>query len=163
MFKEGIPTPDTFDDTQQVPEQPAVYYFASPYTAKTTLLKEERYLKAVLAAAELGEQGYCLIEPIGMSHHSAKVASLPTGYDYWKRRDRAFIAHSDGVIVLMIDGWLESVGVSDEIAYAFEIGKPVFMYYTAFDGHHNKLCELDKDRYFRSKAKSPRQGETITP
>jgi hypothetical protein len=157
--KEGAPKPDRelysgkgYDSTQ-----PNVFYFASPYTAKSVLLQEERYLKAVLAAAELGERGFCLIEPIGMSHHSAKIATLPTGYAYWQRRDRAFIECGKGVIVLDIDGWFNSVGVTDEIHYAFEIGKRVWMYKTDFEGN-SSFMELDRNSYLAAKREQAARG-----
>lgn len=135
--------------TYIAPNKPAVYYLASPYSSNSAYVREERYLKALFAGAELIEKGFCLIEPIGMSHHTSKVGGTPTGYDYWKTRDRAFIDHSDGVIVLMIDGWFESVGVTDEIHYAFEQGKEVYMYITNLKGH-NEFMQLDRDSYIQA-------------
>lgn len=50
--------------------------------------------------------------------------SGPT-YDSWKDRCRKLITVSDEVHVLTYKGWDDSVGVSDEIAYANELGIPV--------------------------------------
>jgi hypothetical protein len=129
--------------------RPNVYYFASPYSAPDVYTREKRYIQALMAAGELHKMGYCLIEPIGMSHHTAKVCALPTGYDHWKSRDRAFIDHSDGIIVLNIPGWVESVGVSDEIKFAFANNKPVWLYETTFKGQplYGNFTRLDGTTY----------------
>lgn len=39
--------------------------------------------------------------------------------------DRAFIKNASGVIVLMLDGWRESIGVKDEIKLAKELRLPI--------------------------------------
>ena len=51
--------------------------------------------------------------------------ALPTGWDFWERIDRAYLARCDEVVVLMLDGWQESTGVRAEIALARDLGKPV--------------------------------------
>ncbi len=103
-----------------------VYYFASPYTSPSDYIREQRYLDVVKVATDLINQGFTLIEPIAMSHHHAQRFGLPSGYDFWKKRDRTFIERCDAVLVCMLDGWKESIGVNDEIQYARTLGKPVF-------------------------------------
>lgn len=46
-------------------------------------------------------------------------------YESWKNRCHQLINYSDLVIVLKAPNWEESVGVTDEIAYANEVGIPV--------------------------------------
>jgi len=104
----------------------SVYYFASPYSDPDPAVREHRYVDTIDIATKLINHGYCLLEPIAMSHHHAQRFGLPSGYDFWKTRDRKFIEITDGVIVLMLPGWKESVGVTDEIQYALSLGKPVY-------------------------------------
>jgi nucleoside 2-deoxyribosyltransferase len=99
------------------------YYWASPYSHPDKAVMEARYQEASDLAVEFIKEGFFLIEPIAMCHHKDQ---LPKGYEYWKTRDRRFIKKSDAVIVCLMDGWKESVGVTDEIAYAKELGKPVY-------------------------------------
>jgi hypothetical protein len=108
------------------PVEGAVYYLASPYSSKNEYVKEHRYLTICAISAALTNMGYLLIEPIGASHPIARMFKLPTGYEFWKTRDRALIERSNGVIVAMMDGWEQSVGVTDEIEFATSIGKPVY-------------------------------------
>lgn len=103
-----------------------LFYLASPYSHKCKIIKEYRYFLVAAAAAELYQAGFNLLEPIGSGHPIAIRYDLPQGYEYWQKRDRLMIERSDGVIVLTIPGWAESVGVTDEIKYAKELGKPVY-------------------------------------
>lgn len=110
-----------------------MWYLASPYSTPKVEgrdildLKEERHEAVQKAGAELYGKGYCLYEPIASSHFKALKYSLPGTYEYWMKRDRAAIDSCVGVIVLDIEGWMESTGVTDEIAYAKELGKPVWL------------------------------------
>jgi len=65
-----------------------------------------------------------VFSPIVHSHPLVAFA-LPTGWDFWERIDRAYLARCDEVVVLMLDGWRESAGVRAEIALAHDLGKPV--------------------------------------
>lgn len=103
-----------------------VYYLASPYSSDDAYTRELRYLQTLHFATDLINRGYTLIEPIAMSHQHAQRFSLPTGYSFWKKRDRLLLSRCHGVIVYCLPGWDISVGVSDEIAYAKELGLPVY-------------------------------------
>ena len=48
-----------------------------------------------------------------------------SGYQFWQKRDRWFIRKCDGIVVLTLDGWVESEGVTDEIKYARSRGLDV--------------------------------------
>ena len=65
-----------------------------------------------------------MFSPIVHSHPLVAF-SLPTGWDFWERIDRAYLARCDELVVLMLDGWQESTGVRAEIALARDLGKPV--------------------------------------
>lgn len=101
-------------------------YLASPYSHLNKVIMDYRYFLVAAAAAELYRKGFNLLEPIGSGHPIATKYDLPQGYEYWMQRDRLMIERSDGVIVLTIPGWAESKGVTDEVKYAKELGKPVY-------------------------------------
>ena len=50
---------------------------------------------------------------------------LPTDWAFWEQVDREHLARCDEVLVLMLEGWLLSRGVTAEIEIARELGKPV--------------------------------------
>ena len=104
-----------------------VYYLASPYSHEDKDVMHDRAVAVDKLAQELILMGYNLFEPITMCHQKhLRDAPLPTGYEYWKERDREFVSRSDGVIVSMIDGWDTSIGVADEVSFAKSLGLPVY-------------------------------------
>ena len=102
-----------------------VYYIASPYSHKSKRMMNRRYLAVDKAAAKLCLSGFLLIEPISMCHYKSLKFDMPTGYEYWKNRDRKFVSMCDGILILTIPGWDTSTGVKDEVAYAQVLGKEV--------------------------------------
>jgi hypothetical protein len=114
-----------FKDTVP-PVNDTIYYLASPYSHLDPAIKKGRYETICKIAADLYNKGYNLIEPIASSHPTAEKHNLPTGYEFWKKRDRKMIDVSYGVIVAMMPGWKESVGVTDEVEYAKSQAKPVY-------------------------------------
>ena len=99
-----------------------LYYLASPYSHDNTFIKQFRYEAVIYTGSMLTKMGHTLIEPIAMCHEQSLRHELPGGYAFWKARDRNFISISDGIIVLTLPGWDDSVGVLDEIEWAKELG-----------------------------------------
>lgn len=106
-----------------------MYYLASPYSHITTktgwlasivgyFVRHRRFKAVSDAAVYLIKSGYTCLEPIAMCHYKSLRYELPTGYQYWQKRDRWFIRKCDGIVVLTLDGWMESEGVQDELQYA---------------------------------------------
>ena len=110
-----------------IPKEPGhLYYLASAYSHESNFVKHLRALYIDYAAARLITEGYNLIEPITTSHTKSALLELPTGYEYWRTRDRGSIARADGVIVVKFPGWDKSVGVKDERTYSISLNKPVY-------------------------------------
>jgi nucleoside 2-deoxyribosyltransferase len=99
-------------------------YLASPYSHVDPAVREQRFCAACQAAVALLHAGRVVFSPIAHSHPLAQHG-LPGNWHFWERYDRAFLERCDEVLVLMLDGWEESVGVQAEIRIARELGKPV--------------------------------------
>ena len=99
-------------------------YVCSPYSHDDPAVREKRFDAACRAAAELIRQGKTLFAPIVFSHPICRYG-LPLDWRFWERHHRRYLEACDEVVVLMLDGWRESVGVQAEIAIARELGKPV--------------------------------------
>lgn len=106
-------------------------YLASPYSHPEVTIREQRFRDACRAAAQLLASGLTVFSPI-VHGHPLVDHGLPTDWSFWKRFDRDHLVRCDEVVVLMLDGWQESVGVAAEIQIAGELGKPVR--YLAPDG-----------------------------
>lgn len=111
-----------------------IYYLASPYSTPVLPGKDkdqtklDRHHMIQQIGTDLMNKGYTLFEPIATSHYKAINWNLPGTYEFWQARDRHLIERTDGVIVADMEGWQESVGVTDEIKYCKELGKPVYLY-----------------------------------
>ncbi|GIV04148.1 MAG: hypothetical protein KatS3mg082_2703 [Nitrospiraceae bacterium] len=99
-------------------------YLASPYSHPDPTVREERFHAACRAAAALLRTGHAVFSPIAHSHALARHG-LPTDWKFWEPFDREYLERCDEVVVLMLAGWRESVGVREEVRIARELGKPV--------------------------------------
>ncbi len=97
-------------------------YLACPYSHPERDVRVARFEASNRAAALLMAQGLHVFAPISMSHPVAECAQLPGHWDYWKAFDTAFLSCCHKLIVLMLPGWQESVGVTAEIEIAREMG-----------------------------------------
>ena len=115
-----------------------LYYLASPYSYNPkryipiisyivgVYVRWKRFRLVSDAAVHWILKGFTFLEPIAMCHYKSTHYKMPTGYTFWKRRDRWFIRKCDGLVVLMLPGWEESEGVQDELQYAKKLGKEIY-------------------------------------
>lgn len=100
-------------------------YLACPYSDKSSYVREDRFRAVNKFAAKLMGQGIHVFSSISHSHPIAEAGDLPLGWEFWKDYDTAILSACSKMIVLMLDGWTESKGVSAEIVLAKEMGIPV--------------------------------------
>ena len=99
-------------------------YLASPYSHPDPAVRKQRFCTACRVTAELLRAGQLVFSPIAHSHGIAEH-NLPCTWSFWEPFDRWFLERCDELVVLMLDGWQESVGVQAEIQLAHALGKPV--------------------------------------
>jgi hypothetical protein len=103
-----------------------VAYLASPYTHKSKSIMKRRERAVTHAAAKLTEQGYTLICPITTSAQLVQfMENTSSVWADWEKNDKRLVKVSDFVIVLCLDGWDKSVGVTAEIEYAKALNKSI--------------------------------------
>lgn len=107
------------------PPLPGLVYLASPYSHPLEYVQQTRFEQACAAAAALMRQGVYVFSPIAHTHPIACAGQLPTGWDFWQPYDRLYLQACERMIVLQLEGWDESKGVSDEIFIMQSMGKPV--------------------------------------
>lgn len=108
-----------------------LWYLATVYTSHPGGL-DRAYKDANETAARViqiyGARVFC---PIAHSHSLCEVYGTVNGLpgetdaDFWKWYDEPFLRKSDGLIVTMMPGWTESVGVTHEIKEMAAAGKPI--------------------------------------
>lgn len=100
-------------------------YLATPYSHKDPAVRTERFNMVNKVAGALMQQGLIIFSPISHTHPVAVKCGLPKDWQYWEKFDRAYLSCSNKLLVLCLDGWLESNGVQAEIKIAREMGIPV--------------------------------------
>lgn len=113
-------------------------YLASPYTSDDPQVREQRYKAARNCAAWLLTNKLWVFSPIVHSHDMSLACNLPyeaEKYEFWKEYDRTMLRSARDMLILAIDGWMESIGVTDELAYATSIGKTIGLIKQLDDGY----------------------------
>lgn len=103
-----------------------LYYLASPYSHPDPKVKKQRAELVTETAVDLLHHGIFVFAPIAYNEPWEKY-NLPGDWNFWCEFDKTFVARCDGgVIVLMLDGWEKSIGVTAEIEFATSRGQPVY-------------------------------------
>ena len=129
-----------------------IYYLASPYTHSDVTVRKSRAESATEAAVKLLHLGVFVFAPIPYNEPWEKY-NLPGDWGFWADFDKSFVERCDGgLIVLMLDGWDRSTGVTAEIEFAKSIGLPVY-YATkeqidSGDTSFLTVCRLESRRLF---------------
>lgn len=100
-------------------------YLASPYSHKDPFVREWRYLRTMRELGRLLRRGLIVYSPIVHCHELAKIADLPRDAKFWERYNFRMIDAASQLLVLMLPGWEESVGIADEVKHAEETKKHI--------------------------------------
>lgn len=102
-------------------------YLAVPYTSPDPFIRKARFEAVTLAAGELMKRRHIVFSPITMGHPiSEACADIPSDFGYWGRSCLSYLeGWATRLMVLTLDGWEDSRGVTAEIAAAVTAGLPV--------------------------------------
>ncbi|HUT57895.1 MAG TPA: DUF1937 family protein [Phycisphaerae bacterium] len=100
-------------------------YLAAPYSSKDPSVRRRRFRASCKAAAVMLRKGLMVFNPLAHSVPIAAAGLDDMDHDFWMRVDRPYLEWCHMVMVLTLDGWRESRGVSMEIAQARALHKPV--------------------------------------
>ena len=108
-----------------MPKTQAYMYLASPYTDPDIAVMEQRYLAAMKATHWCLTHSIQVFSPIVHCHEMAIKYIMPRDFDFWREYDQAMIAPCSGLLILDIEGWTSSKGVTSEINLAIRLGKSI--------------------------------------
>lgn len=95
-------------------------YLASPYSHSDAKIVELRYLEAIIATKWLLKQRIWTFSPIVHCHAMAHSHDLPTDFAFWRDYNFAMLEKANRLLILAIDGWKESKGVTAEAEFAHD-------------------------------------------
>lgn len=102
-------------------------YLASPYS-RYVGGTENAFRESAEATALLVKAGYKVFSPIVHSHIVAHAGNFdPLDCAMWLDQDEPFMEAAAGIVVLMLEGWQDSVGVSHEINRFAAMKKPIVL------------------------------------
>jgi hypothetical protein len=103
------------------------WYLASPYSHPLASVRKQRAFAVNTYSGKLLAEGVHVYATIWATHRIAANHRLPMDHLFWLAFNKAFIDPSAGVIVCDIPGWQVSKGCQQEIEYARDVGKPVWL------------------------------------
>lgn len=99
------------------------------YSSKDANIKQQRVNAIANACVLLMLRGEISVSPLifGLAIIEKSGKNLPDTYEFWDKFCREYVAVSNKVYVLNMDGWEESNGTKDEIAEAKRLNIPVYL------------------------------------
>ena len=104
-------------------EKKPLIYLAAPYSHKDPFIIENRYVEMFDVMAKIINEQDAVIpySPINSTHRISKDCDPDFNWYEW---DLQYLVRCDGMIVVMLEGWEESKGVSIEIEFCKEQNIP---------------------------------------
>jgi len=119
-------------------------YLAVPYSSPDAEVRLERYEQVTKAASKLILDGHIVYSPITHHHPMAVRSNLPTGWNFWRRLDEAYLKHAHTLMILPLDNWEMSIGLKAEYIMASDMGLDIlFLNKETFDIDWNFKTEED--------------------
>lgn len=100
-------------------------YLAGPYSHPDPEVRHFRFIELNKAAGQLMSQGLMVLSPISHSHPIVQCGTLPSDWGYWETFSRSCMSVCHKMVILCMNGWQDSTGVTAEMAIAKEMGMPV--------------------------------------
>ena len=112
--------------TTDLAETRKLFYLASPYS-KYPGGPDRAHEVICRIAAQLIREGVAVFCPIAHLHPIATYGHMdPLAHDIWLQVDEPLMRECDAMLIAEMAGWKESYGISREIEFFVEAGKPVW-------------------------------------
>ena len=96
-------------------------YLASPYTHRESHIRRGRYKAACEIAAKFMEAGEPVFSPISHGHGICEMG-VSVEYETWQKVDERLLRACDLIVVLKLEGWESSRGISEELKAGTRLG-----------------------------------------
>lgn len=114
-----------------------MFYLASPYNHPSEKVRARRYQENIKATAELLKTGKVVFSPIVHNHPIVNLYGRIGDWEFWRDIDFHFLERCEGLIVLKLSGWENSIGVTAEIEFAKKINIPIEF----IEADEQKFCD----------------------
>jgi hypothetical protein len=100
-------------------------YLAAPYSSHDKEVIEQRVKALCKVDAKLMKHGVFTMTPLS-KHFILKYESLPGDWEYWQHYSRMMLKRADAVIVVALPGYTLSIGLSEELRDAHDLGLSIY-------------------------------------
>lgn len=100
-------------------------YVASPYSHPDPAVRQERFEQVCKFTAWCFSRGLEVYSPVAYTHLIQGQYNIPWQSKFWDGFSLTMLRPARSMIVLQLDGWEHSLGVSLELTECLETSKPV--------------------------------------
>jgi hypothetical protein len=100
-------------------------YVASPYSHPEEHIRSLRFMQVLRYTNTLLARGKPAFSPIVYGHNFARYVGASTSHNAWLEFNHHMMELSRELHVVMLKGWDNSEGVTEELAYAKTLSLPV--------------------------------------
>lgn len=106
----------------QMKDKP-ILYFASPYSHRFRIVRwwRTRCIRRIMAIVMKAQSVVIPFSPIALTHD---LNDLLPGFDWVEAYDVFFLLRFNGMIVVQLPGWEQSIGIQEELIFCREHGIP---------------------------------------
>ena len=101
-------------------------YIASPYSHSEQVMRVFRYEAVLKYTAYVFKLENFAFSPIVHCHELAVKYTLPTDAAFWNQYNRCMLERAESLSVLCLSDWEKSLGVTEEIQWAWDLKLPVW-------------------------------------
>jgi hypothetical protein len=106
--------------------RPILHYLAGPFSTPDDELRHYRKYAHARCAVALKRAGYAVYAPIAETTALAEYGGITgTSWEDWREHDLNLLIRCDKILVMLIPGWKESLGVKGEVKFALKNNIPI--------------------------------------
>ncbi len=103
-----------------------VIYLAVPYSSKDKEVVKYRVHEFCKKSGKFQTEGYTVLSALYNQLLLDHNIELPNSWEYWESTSKTLVSLCTELYVLTLEGWEDSTGVSEEIAFAKSLNIPIY-------------------------------------
>lgn len=104
----------------------ALLYLASPYSDPCQNVMRRRFETVCLVASKLFVIGHLVFSPIAHSEPISRFGRMDAAFRAWRKFDLLMLSKCDALVLLLLTGWENSVGMKAEYNAAVARTMPIY-------------------------------------
>jgi len=107
--------------------QGQVVYLAAPYSHSDPAVVAGRMDQVAEAMTDLMQAGVCVVSPLSFHWVSERIQH-PLDWQHFEHYCRTLLSRCDIMVIVALEGWQQSTGVTAELDAVRQAGKACYLY-----------------------------------